>query len=98
MYFQDAILKIVMVKGCDVGLRFSNKEQMATFATDIKARSVRVYSVDELKAMNNGSSLPDLNDGNVQEFVLQLLFSDDFKDFVEQLGELLNSFSDRTSC
>lgn len=93
----SVVLRIYSQSGTRVALRF--EEPISLRAVTKVLADNEVVCVDVSAPSNPESSgvsniMPDLGDPVVQEFVLKLLFREDFKRFVEDLSDLLNGCSE----
>jgi hypothetical protein len=93
----SVVLRIYSQSGTRVALRFEEPTSlMAVFKilreNEIICSDTTAPSNTENNGVNN--IMPDLSDPIVQEFVLKLLFREDFKSFVEDLGDLLTGYNE----
>ena len=76
-----------------LALKFKDATLMNNFKGGMKDASIEYSEV----IRNNATELPDLLQPTVQEYVLRLLFSDTFSEFVDDLENLINSFEQRVA-
>ena len=93
----SVVLRIYTQTGTRVALRF--EEPVSLTAVFKILRDNEIVCADATAPSSNDSGglnniMPDLSDPVVQEFVLKLLFREDFKRFVEDLGDLLNGYNE----
>ena len=93
----SVVLRIYTQTGTRVALRFEEPVSLtAVFKilrdNEIICADATAPSCTDSGGLNN--IMPDLSDPVVQEFVLKLLFREDFKRFVEDLGDLLNGYNE----
>jgi hypothetical protein len=55
--------------------------------------SYKLSPVSERVPINSRPAFPNLKDKNVRDFILKLLFSEEFHDFVSEMEELLETWS-----
>jgi len=87
---------IVLINTNDIKIAFKFCEQSKT---GLFLTSLHEAKMNHLIKSGNGAAAdpfiqPNLNDPNVQEFILMLLFSNDFKQFVHDLKVLLNKLNE----
>ena len=88
----SVVLRIYSQTGTRVALKFDEPLSLTALFkiigdNEIICADATAPSKPDSSGMNN--IMPDLSDPVVQEFVLKLLFREDFKQFVEDLGDLL---------
>ena len=89
------VLRIYSLSGTRVALRF---EEPASLKAIFKILAENeIPCADKLAPSNTDSCnitniMPDLSDPIIQEFILKLLFREDFKRFVADLGDLLSGY------
>lgn len=86
--------KIELHHCCDIGIQLKacNQEGLIEFTNSLKANDISLRNQQEVQAEVDSLVIPDLNDDAVQEFILKLLFCDEFKEFVLKLKTLLDGF------
>lgn len=91
-------LVLINTNDIKIVLKFRDQTKTAIFLKSIHEAKMNhlIKNAEDNNHLNddNGFNLPTLNDPVVQEFVLMLLFSDDFKLFVNELKVLLNNFKE----
>ena len=91
----SVVARIYTSAGVRIGVKFNEPSHLIQVFKLLKDNDILVSDVNG----NNSSSanahvMPDLGDPIVQEFVLQLLFREDFSAFCEDLNELFEGFAD----
>ena len=76
-----------------LALKFKDAINMSGFKCGMEEVNIEYSEV----IRNNTTELPDLLQPAVQEYVLRLLFSDTFSEFVDDLENLINSFERRVA-
>jgi hypothetical protein len=94
------ILDDSFVKICDGSMQmenvihFSCKTDFDSFCSLLENKQVIVVNKTGLADKDD---YPDLNDPDVQEFVMKTLVSEEFNQFVVQIQRLISGFQDRSS-
>eukprot|EP01031_Cornospumella_fuschlensis_P037685 gene37685-45782_t len=79
-----------------IALKIGNKTQGALLKARLIATGYNFISVDQRGSIQTaGPVLPDLSSKIVQNYVLELLFSQDFHAFVDDMESLLSSWKDK---
>ena len=76
-----------------LALKFKDAALMDDFKEGMKDANIEYSEV----VRNNTTELPDLLQPAVQEYILRLLFSNTFSEFVDDLENLINSFERRVA-
>lgn len=88
------IIRIVLQNEVEkIALKFGHEFDYESFLRLLCSNNVPVSIKNKEHVESNAVSIPDANDECVQELLLQLLYSDKFKIFVEDLGELTGHFT-----
>lgn len=93
----SVLLRIYSQSGTRVAVRFEEPASLMAVFKILAENGVKCSDKVAPSNADNGYSMnimPDLGDPVVQEFVLQLLFREDFKKFVHDLGDLLGGYCD----
>lgn len=79
-----------------MGLRFENAPSAGRFCARAETNSLCIAQSVKVNKRDDDQPfiMPRLEDPAVQEFILKLLFSDEFKGFVGSLKDLLNSMEE----
>ncbi len=83
------IFKFDIVGSNYIAIKFENINGFKKFKSDLLLNKINVI---EAELINNQLEIPDLNDPRVQEYVLKLLFSENFDSFVSDIECLLEKF------
>lgn len=78
------------------GVLFHEEQHMNSIADDLTKRGVvcnRIASLDNASSSFE-SSFPNLDNQDVCDYIIQLLFNDEYQSFVNSVRELLNSIDD----
>jgi hypothetical protein len=88
------LVRIVIHDGTErTGLKFSNDLECESFCRMLQRYNILVTNVTEERESNQLKKfIPDVNNSDTQEFLLNLIFSDEFKTFVNNLGVLFGQF------
>ena len=82
-------------EGRKIGLLFLEAKEVDCFFIQAKNCNFQCHEKEiiskQFQFQQRGLQIPQLENPQVQEYVLKLLFSDEFKDFVGDLKDLLNS-------
>ena len=93
----SVVLRIYSQTGTRVALRFEEPNSLKAVIKILAENEV--VCTDKVSPSNHDDGsisniMPDLSDPVVQEFILKLLFREDFKVFVEDLGDLIGCYGD----
>ncbi len=75
-------------------LKFGNESECESFCRMLQRHNITVSNVTEERGYKFNNFIPDVNDSHTQEFLLNLMFSDEFKTFVSNLGGLFDLMND----
>lgn len=90
------IVLTLNAEGCRVGLKFESASSLSRFCARAEAHQLRITQPVKVHRGEDDQpfTMPRLEDPTVQEFILKLLFSDEFKGFVGNLKDLLCSMEE----
>ena len=94
----SVVARIYTSAGVRIGVKFHEPSHLIQVFKLLKDNDILVSDVSDgtgnSSSTTNTHIMPDLGDPIVQEFVLQLLFREDFSAFCEDLNELVSEMID----
>lgn len=91
----SVVLRIYSLSGTRVALRFEEPASMTAIfkiLIDNEIPCSDKVAPSNTDSCNVANIMPDLGDPIIQEYILKLLFREDFKRFVEDLGDLIGGY------
>ena len=77
-----------------IALKFDTPASLQSTFRNLREIEIPCTDVSAPSSATSATSMPDLSDPNVQEFVLQLLFREDFAEFCADLNQLFECLAD----